>query len=170
MRKLSFWGCGSLLLVGVAAQAASPVGLDRIAVYAGTWHNRVEHYATPYGKAGTETTTLRNDCWRARAFYACEQVVDGKPVALVVFVYDIAKHSYITHPIPADGSAAGNGTLLIDGETWTFPWQFADHGKTVYARVVNVFHGRDRIDYRQEYSLDQTHWTAMARGVETRQR
>ncbi|HKR77616.1 MAG TPA: hypothetical protein VJR95_13245 [Rhodanobacter sp.] len=55
------------------------------------------------------------------------------------------------------------------GDRWTFPWQFSDQGKTVYARVVNVFHGRDRIDYRQEYSLDRRHWTAMATGVETRQ-
>lgn len=168
MRNLSPWCCASLLFVSAAAQAASD-GLDRITVYAGTWHTQAEHYATPYSKAGKETGTLHNDCWRGRAFYACEQIVDGQSKALVVFVYDAAKGSYVTHPIPADGSAGGDGTLTIDGDRWTFPWQFSDHGKTVYARVVNVFHGRDRIDYRQEYSLDQVHWTPMATGRETRE-
>jgi hypothetical protein len=35
-------------------------------------------------------------------------------------------------------------------------------------RVVNVFLTPDRIDFRQEFSTDGVHWTAMAHGTETR--
>lgn len=168
MRNLSPWCCASLLFVSAAAQAASD-GLDRITVYAGTWHTQAEHYATPYSKAGKETGTLHNDCWRGRMFYACEQIVDGQSKALIVFQRGKDDNHYVTHALPADGSGGGDGTLIVEGERWTFPWQFSDHGKTVYARTVNVFSGRDRIDYRQEYSLDQVHWTPMATGRETRE-
>lgn len=159
----------ALLAAAALAAPAASDGLERIAIYAGTWHTQAEHYTTPYSKAGKETGVLRNDCWRSRAFYACEQVVDGQSKALIVFQRGKDDSHYVTHPLPADGGAAGNGTLQIDGDRWTFPWQFSDHGKTVYARVVNVFHGRDRIDYRQEYSFDQVHWMPMAKGTETRQ-
>ena len=168
MRSLSPCWCASLLCVSAAAAAADG-GLDRIAVYAGTWHTQAEDYATPYSKAGTETGVLHNDCWRGRAFYTCEQIVDGQPKALIVFQRGKDDDHYVTHALPADGSAGGDGTLIVAGGRWTFPWQFGDHGKTVYARTVNVFSGRDRIDYRQEYSYDQVHWTPMAKGTETRQ-
>lgn len=168
MRSLSPWWCASLLSVSATAAAADG-GLDRIAVYAGTWHTQAEHYATPYSKAGKETATQHNDCWRGRAFYACEQIVDGQPKALIVFQRGKDDDHYVTHALPVDGSAGGDGTLIVAGGRWTFPWQFGDHGKTVYARTVNVFSGRDRIDYRQEYSYDQVHWTPMAKGTETRQ-
>ncbi len=167
MRSRSFLCCAGLLFVSAAAAADG--GLDRIAVYAGTWHTQAQHYATPYSKAGTETGVLHNDCWRGRAFYACEQIVDGQSKALIVFQRGKDGDHYITHALPADGSAGGDGTLVVDGERWIFPWQFSDHGKIVYSRTINVFSGRDRIDYRQEYSLDRVHWMPMAKGVETRQ-
>lgn len=157
-----------LSLFPAVAVHADGTALDRLAVYAGTWQGRYEHFATPYSKAGRDTTLLHNDCWRAHRFYACEQVVDGKPVALVVFLPAAAPDRYITDAIPADGGHPNSGTLVVAGDRWVFPWQFQDHGRTVHARVVNVFHGRDRIDYRQEYSLDQVHWTPMAAGEEVR--
>lgn len=107
MRKLSPCCCASLLLVSVAAQAASD-GLDRITVYAGTWHTQAEHYATPYSKAGKETGTLHNDCWRGRAFYACEQIVDGQSKALIVFQRGKDGDHYVTHALPADDVGTGN--------------------------------------------------------------
>ena len=163
--------CLLLSLLPAATLAATPTdGLDAIAVYAGSWQTQMHHLDTPYSKAGSERTRLHNQCWRGQAFYACEQVVDGKPVALVVFLQDKGHGGYVTHAIPADGGRASDGTLEIRGNRWTFPWQFDDHGKTIHARVVNVFHGRDAIDFRQEYSADGEHWTAMATGHETRVR
>lgn len=163
--------CLLLSLMSAAALAASPAdGLDAIAVYAGSWQIQMHHLDTPYSKAGIEHTRLHNQCWRGQAFYACEQVVDGKPAALVVFLRGKGSGHYVTHAIPADGGHANDGTLEIQGDRWTFPWQFDDHGKTIHARVVNVFDGHDAIDFRQEYSADGVHWTAMATGRETRVR
>jgi hypothetical protein len=51
---------------------------------------------------------------------------------------------------------------------WTFPWQSDEDGKTTYFHVVNVFMGPDKIEFRQEFSTDNVHWTVMARGAETR--
>lgn len=161
--------CLLLGLSPAAALVAPATGLDAVGVYAGRWHSEVRHLDTPYSKAGIEQASLRNDCWRARAFYACEQVVDGKPMALLVYLHQTGGH-YVTHVVPADGGAAHDGILLIEGNRWTFPWQFDDHGKTVHERVVNVFDGSDAIAFRQEYSLDGVHWKAMATGRETRVR
>lgn len=163
--------CLLLSLSPLAVRALpAPDGLDALTAYAGSWRSEIHHLPTPYSKAGNARTRLDNRCWRARAFLACEQVVDGKPVTLVVYLQGPGPGQYVTHELPADGGAARDGTLRIVGKRWIFPWRFDDHGRPVQARVVNVFHGRDAIEYRQEYSLDGVHWTVMATGRETRVR
>ena len=144
-------------------------GLDKIAVYSGDWNTTIVHKDTDYSKAGSETTHLHNDCWRSSDFYVCHQIVDGKSVGLVIFVYDPKADQYTTYNVPPGGGAAGSGTLSIKGDTWTFPWSIKNKaGETVYFRVVNEFRGPDTIDYRQEFSIDQTHWTIDATGRERR--
>jgi hypothetical protein len=59
---------------------------------------------------------------------------------------------------------------LIEGNVWTYPWEDNVNGTTVYFRVVNVFAAPDRIHYRQEFSVDKTHWTIMAKGTEQKQK
>lgn len=145
-------------------------GLDKIAAYAGTWKLEAEHFDTPFSKASKESTTIRNECWRSAGFYACDQFVNGDSKALIVFTYDAAKNVYATYPVPADGSKAGSGKLLIEGDTWTFPWQDEDGGKPVYFRVVNVWKSPDTIEYRQEFSRDNAQWTQTAKGTEHRAR
>lgn len=161
--------CLCLNAMATDAYAAAPTGLDRIAAYAGTWKTETEHFDTPFSKVGRETATLKNDCWRSDDFYACHQIVNGKSAALIVFLYDAKTGSYVTHALPADGSPAGNGTLMIKGDVWTFPWNYTNKGKTTYFHVINVFTSPDHIEYRQEYSSDKIHWTAMAKGHEIKQ-
>jgi hypothetical protein len=154
--------------VAIPSFAATPAGLDRIAAYAGTWKTEVQHLDTPYGKAGHEVHSLRNDCWRASRYYACEQFLDGDSKALVVFTYDAKSDTYTSYPLPADGGAAGSGKLLIKDDVWTFPWTDSDKGKTVYFHVLNTWSSPDSVEFRQEYSTDNQHWTLMAQGRETR--
>ncbi len=157
------------LAVPLAAHGQTqPDALDKIAAYAGTWHTTIVRYQTAYSKAGSESTTLRNDCWRSAGYYACDQFVDGPSVALIVFRYDAKNDLYKIVAIPADGDASNGGTLHIAGDTWTFPWEQQDGGKTVYFHVVNVFHGPNAIEYRQEFSPDNVHWTVSATGHEER--
>lgn len=143
--------------------------LDKITAYAGTWKIQTEHFNTAFSKAGKESSTLHNDCWRSAGFYACDQFVDGESKALIVFTYDAKEGVYRSYPIPSGGGEAGSGKLIIRGNEWTFPWESTDGGKTTYFRVVNVFPGPDAIEYRQEFSTDKIHWTLMARGSEKKE-
>lgn len=156
------------LMSNAALAAPGPAGLDKLAAYAGTWKTVSESFDTPYSKAGRQSATLQNACWRSGDFYACHQTVDGRSAALVVFLYAAKTDTYVTHAIPADGGAASDGILTINGNRWTFPWQSAEQGKPVYFHVINVFTDRNHIEYRQEFSRDSRHWTVMTKGRDTR--
>jgi hypothetical protein len=170
MRGTAF--CLALMVGAMAAQAqteAKPAtGVEAMRAYAGTWSVETEHYATAQSKAGRERTMLRNDCWISGAYFACNQYVDGDSKVLLVFTYDAAAKVYHSYQIPAGGAEPGHGTMTMDGAVWTFPWQMTEGGVTTYFRVVNVWKGEDRIEYRQEFSTDKAHWTLMAKGNETR--
>ena len=158
----------TLTLLSVPASAVSPQGLDKLAAYSGTWHTEMRRLDTPFSKAGSESATLKNDCWRSAGFYACSQFVNGESKALLVFLYDPAADRYTSHPIPAGGGEVRPGTLIIKGNVWTFPWDDTEGGKTTHFRVVNTWRSPESIDFRQEYSTDGVHWTLMADGREAR--
>ena len=146
----------------------STAGVDAIMAYAGTWKVHGEHFATAYSQVGKEDKTLRNDCWKSGAYVACNQYVDGDSKVLLVFTYNDKDKTYTTYQVPQSGDAAGSGKLQIQGNIWTFPWQVTQGETTMYFHVVNVFTGTDQIDYAQEFSPDNVHWTTMAKGSETR--
>lgn len=152
----------------VAATPDRSTGLDAIHVYEGAWNVTLQHFDTPYSKASTERTTLRNECWRTGSYFACNQFVDGQSKVLLVFTYDAGKNEYTSYQIPSDGAAAGAGKLYIQGNRWTYPWQTGQGTHVTWFRVVNTFEGPDKINYRQEYSKDQVHWTQMGQGGEIR--
>jgi hypothetical protein len=47
-------------------------------------------------------------------------------------------------------------------------WSSTEAGKTTWFRVVNVWSSPTTIDYRQEFSTDQVHWTKSAFGHEVK--
>ena len=143
--------------------------LDAIWKYAGSWHIQTESFDSPYSKAGKHTSTLRNDCWRTAGYIACRQIVDDKSKILIVFTCGLPDHYCTSYQIPTDGGSASTGTMHIEGDTWTFPWQSSDKdGKTTYFRVVNVWAGPSTLDFRQEYSTDKVNWTKTFTGHEYR--
>lgn len=164
----------SLLPGAVLAATPEPTGManavahiDALTAYAGRWRGDIRFLSTAYGKARENRIDLRNDCWRSAAFYVCNQFVNGKSQALLVYRYD-SGNGYISYPILADGSAVKPGHLFIEGNVWTFPWQVEKDGKTTYFRVTNTWASHDHIDFRQEYSADGKQWTPMAEGQEDR--
>jgi hypothetical protein len=167
-RALWLLGAIAVLWCGPASAAGAPPGLDTLRAYQGTWQMHVVHYKTKYSKAGAESSTVRNDCWRSGDFYACDQFVKGVSGALLVFTYDAAHGVYHSNVVTPAGAPAGSGTLLISGNRWTFPWQDKDAGKTVYIRIINTFTNPDTIEYRREYSYDKIHWVVTATGTEHR--
>jgi len=157
----------SLAAVTALIHAAPlPTGLGKIAAYAGTWKTETGHFDTPYSKAGKDSATIRNDCWRSGDYYACHQYVNGDSKALLVFTYDAKNDRYTVYPIVAGGDAVQPGRLLIHGNIWTFPWETQEKGKTTYFRVINIFTAADTISYREEFSTDNVHWFPMAQGYE----
>lgn len=157
------WYC-----VASEAQQTPPKGIDVIWGYVGVWKIETEQFDTAHSKAGHEKATLRNACWKDGAYLACNQYVDGESKILIVFTYDAKHDVYTSYQIPADGGESRSGKLTVTGNTWTFPWQTTEDGKTTYFRVLNVFVAPDRIEYRQEYSTDQIHWTVTEKGIETK--
>ncbi len=151
-----------------AAAADKPAGIDVLSAYEGTWDIHIEHLDTAHSKASREHNSLRNDCWKSGGYFACNQYVDGESKVLLVFIYDQGKNEYTSYQIPPGGGEAGSGKLLIDGNVWTFPWQTKEGDTTTYFQVVNVFTAPDHIEFRQEFSPDNVHWTVMAKGMETR--
>ena len=143
-------------------------GIDAIMAYAGTWKVEGTRFATAHSDASKEDTTLRNDCWKSGAFVACNQYVNGDSKVLLVFTYNDKQQMYTSYPIPQSGEFVSPGKLQIIGNVWTFPWQVTQGGATTYFHVVNVFTTADHIDYVQEFSTDNVHWTTMAKGSETK--
>jgi hypothetical protein len=151
----------------VAVQQATG-GIDAVMAYAGTWKVQGERFATAHSDAGKEDSTLRNECWKNAGYVACDQFVNGESKVLLVFTYSELTKGYTSYPIPQNGEAASAGRLQIVGNVWTFPWEVTQGGTTTYFHVVNVFTGADHIDYAQEFSPDNVHWTTMAKGSETK--
>lgn len=143
-------------------------GIDAIMAYAGTWKVKGERFATAHSDAGKDDTTLRNDCWKSAGYVACNQFVNGESKVLLVYTYNDLLKMYTTYPIPQNGEAASAGRLQIVGNVWTFPWEVTQNGATTYFRVVNVFKDSDHIEYAQEFSPDNVHWTKMAQGAEAK--
>lgn len=143
-------------------------GLDAVMAYAGTWKVQGERFATAYSNAGKEDTTLRNECWKTGAYVVCNQYVNGESKVLLIFTYNDQQKMYTAYHVTQDGDPAGSGRLQIIGNIWTFPWQVTAAGSTTYFHVVNVFTGADHIQYQQEFSTDNVHWTTMAKGSETK--
>jgi hypothetical protein len=154
----------ALLLTGAAAHAADDVSV--FARYAGTWKMELTHMQTAYSKPSAENMTVTNDCWRSEIFYVCDQIIDGSPKALIVFFHNAADNRFGSFAITAHSDNLHPGDVRVEGKTIIFPWQINDNGKGVYMRIVNTFTTADTMEFRQEYSLDDSTWVVMAKGVQ----
>lgn len=150
-------------------QTPSKAGLQRLSAYQGTWDATVQDFDTAYSKAGTSHRTILNECWTSVAFFACGQIVDGKPKALIVYTYDPSRDIYHTYEIPADGGPpSGGGTLMIKGSTWEYPSKFTYKGRSLQVRVINEFVSPSKINFRRQYSEDGHSWITISKGAESK--
>lgn len=131
-----------------------------LALYNGGWRIQKPGTAAP--------DNLVNHCARTGTFYSCEQVVNGKTTALVIFVPGDAPGKYHTQAVLPSGEATGRGDLTIDGNRWEYLGKDVEGTKTTWYRTVNVFTGKDHIHYEQAQSTDGTHWVTGSSGDEDR--
>ncbi|HEX4578131.1 MAG TPA: hypothetical protein VH117_12320 [Edaphobacter sp.] len=152
---MGFW-----LLMMAASAAFTP-----IRVYEGTWKLVSAHTMAGEGKPDM----IVNHCYEGSAFYACEQVVNGKPVVLLVFTATEDPTKFHSQPVLPDGHAVGRGDLTIVGDHWTFSGGGKDdNGKETFYRTENFFTGRDKIHFEQYESGDNKTWVKKNEGNEVR--
>lgn len=125
------------------------------------------------GDKTAETVHIENRCAKVGEFFACNQFVNGKNMALVVFLP--------THPTENGGYAYRNqvlrpegedpsswGSLEIVGDRWVYSSDAIVDGKKVYWRTTNIFSGPDKIHFDVERSGDGVKWTSNLSGDEVR--
>ncbi len=118
---------------------------------------------------------LANHCSRAGDVFVCEQVLNGKTKALVVFQLEgEVGHSrtYRTRIMPPGGAGAPGpwNYLTIEGERWVYGAAVDDDAKhPLRARTINEFSGTDHIHFEVQSSRDGKVWTITASGDETRE-
>jgi hypothetical protein len=103
--------------------------------------------------------TIVNHCNEGTAFYTCEQIVNVKSLALIVYTATDDLTKFHAQPVFPSGQAAGRGNLTIAGDHWTFLGSGTDSGgKQVFYRTENYFSGRDKIHFEQYESGDNKTW------------
>ena len=102
---------GLLLLMMFSGALFAP-----IKVYEGTWTVVSAHTMAGQGRPDT----IVNHCNEGTAFYTCEQVVNGKSLALIVYTATEDPTKFHSQPVLPDGQAVGRGDLTILGDHWTF--------------------------------------------------
>src|SRR5579872_7127613 len=134
-----------------------------VRLYQGIWS------ATRTGpRSETTTSRIANDCAMVGRFFACQQTVNGKPGAMIIFVPAAAPGDYYTQAVVQEGLATGRGELHIEGDRWTYSSKAQRDGKTVYHQTTNVFTGRNHIHFEQLESPDGKKWTVTMSGEEVR--
>src|SRR5450432_1346662 len=105
----------TLHVIAVAALAMGPPGKSSkevfapLSVYDGAWTVTVD---------GGTADSLVNRCNTGTAFYTCEQVVNGKPVALLIFTAAKEEGKFDVDNVLPNGHASSDTDLIIDGNRW----------------------------------------------------
>lgn len=166
-----------VVAVTVAATAAALAPLysnaapiDELNRFAGTWHSQGTFVENPYQKAGSATATTTCAWSIDHNFMICQQSVtmNGTPDSdLGIYSYDPVGNVYHFYNVRA--SRTTSSTILVDGNTITYPFSFNDNGKNVTIRTLNVWQSADAYTWRTEYSTDGgTTWALMASGKSER--
>lgn len=129
---------------------------DSLRLYAGTWEVSRKGAAKP--------DRLVNECALVGTVYGCQQTVNGKVMALILFIPREKQGSFYTQGVLQDGTAVGRGELEIDGDHWTY----SSSVNAASYRTTNVFTGKDRIHFESTESADGKTWKTTGSGDEKR--
>jgi len=168
-----------LLLITVVAlcqlQAAqAPTSDDQAAtsklgVFVGKWQSEGTRLETAYSHADKITSSL--DCrWSPQQnFLICEQAINdstGKHTQLSIYSWNSKDKNYSITSLAGPGKQPWNGTVIINGNVWTYPGGFEANGKKIEVRTTNDFSVASTETFKTEYSEDGgAHWTLMLQGT-----
>ncbi|MBV9765557.1 MAG: hypothetical protein JOZ48_11995 [Acidobacteriaceae bacterium] len=148
-----------LALAGHTSRAADTSD----ATYAPLWLYNGAWQVTQDGKSPEQ---LKNECALVGMYFACQQIVNGKPSELLIFVPANKPGHYYTQSVMPEGRAGGRGDLEISGDHWTYTSTWDEGGKTTYYRTTNVFTGKTRIHFEQAESSNNKDWKVTSSGDE----
>ena len=157
----------ALAIVGMLAPAASMAATDdpyaALKLFDGKW--------IAVSSAGG-ATPIENHCARTGKFFACEQMVNGKTAALVVFLPDGPTEkgeAYLVQTLVPTGQKPGLWrTLTIEGDRWTYSDPAPRGGKARRERSVDQFLGPDHIHYELQSSVGGKAWITVRSGDQRR--
>jgi hypothetical protein len=166
---LTLWGPATSASSDHGATATANVVADPYAalrLYDGKWDVQSATSDKP-----AETVHLENRCAKVGEFFACNQYVGGKSMALVVFYplhpLENGGYAYRNQALRPDGDDPSNwGSLEINGDRWVYSG--GDKEKKVYWRTTNMFSGADKIHFEVQRSEDGMKWTTTMAGDEVR--
>lgn len=165
----ALWASATATSSDHAAAATTNVMPDPYAplrLYDGKWDVQ-----SASGDKPAETVHLENRCAKVGEFFACNQYVGGKSMALVVFLplhpLENGGYAYRNQALRPDGDDPSNwGSLEITGDRWVYSG--SDKEKKAYWRTTNVFSGTDKIHFEVQRSDDGVKWTTSKAGDEVR--
>ncbi len=161
MRFFTTAGLIAAIMAGAAGLAHGADAYTALRLYQGTWK------ATSQSAGGAPTSKIiANECARIGQFFGCQQTIDGKAGALILFLPAGQPGHYYTQAITNEGFATGRGELLIEGDRWMYSSKSKQDGKDVFHRTTNDFTGANRIHFEQAESADGEHWVVKASGDE----
>ena len=156
--------CLCLLLLAFVPFAHAQAKADPFAdlrLYHGAWT------VTAQDASGTHTDHLRNQCTAMDAYYACQQTLNGKAIALVVFVPAGPGQFGVNNILP-DGQATGRTRLTITGSRWVYASQSTANGHTTYYQTINTITSPASIHFVSRQSDDGHTWKVNLSGDEQR--
>ena len=157
---------------GAPAKAGLPAGdpYAPLRLYDGKWD------VIPAGDGKpADTVHIENQCAKVGDFFACNQFMNGKNMALVVILpshpLDNGGYAYRNQALRSDGDGPGTwGKLEIVGDRWVYSNDATDNGKKTYWQTINIFSGTDKIHFEVQKSDDGTKWVTTMSGDEARAR
>ncbi len=157
-----------VLTLGITASTlAATVPADSVysplRLYSGSW-TVTRNPALP----GTKPDSLKNQCASVGQFFACQQIVNSQPGAMIIFIPTSKSGHYYTQNITLQGQATSRGDLDIAGDRWTYSSTWDAGGSTTYYRNINVFSGKNHIHFEQSESKNGRDWTVKMSGDEQR--
>jgi len=138
-----------------------------LTIYDGNWTVHATH---PWSGAPAGTAErLQSRCKRFTLYFACEQTVNGKVLALIVYTKGETRGHFNTRTIAPNGLAGGRGDLVIDGTHWTYLDKPPASLTGPWSRVENVIVDRDHIRFEEFQSADEGKtWAQTNGGTEER--
>lgn len=146
-----------LVICAAPALAATDDPYEALKAMDGRWIATTSH---------GRTQTVENHCARTGLFFACEQVVGGKPAALVVFLpKETGGHRLVFHTqtLTAAGDRPGPWReLVVESGRWTYSSLDKSQRGERRLRTVDTYSGPDFMHAETQTSANGEAWTTLA--------